>query len=180
MDAEVAQAMADTGCQRVYFGVESGSDAVLRRVGKGIDRDAIRRGVDSAKRAGLRVKTGWIFGLPGSLDEQYETISFMREIRPHEISIHQLIPFPGTEYYNHPARHGLRIRDRKDFASFCYGGLSDNIAYDYLTQAELVALIEHAEEVLAAEGYVTSDRATPQDDYVYSTPLSAQSMSVFK
>ena len=71
---------------------------------------------------------------PATLEEQYETVAFMRELRPHEVSIHQLIPFPGTEYYNHPAEHGLRIRDRKDFASFCYGGLSDNITFDYLTR----------------------------------------------
>jgi len=180
MDRQVAEEMAAAQCQRVYFGVESGSDAILRRVGKGIDRETIRLGIQNAKSAGMRVKTGWILGLPGTLREQYESLPFMREVRPHEISIHQLIPFPGTDYYNRPADHGLRIRDPKDFESFCYGGLSDNISFDYLSHAELAELLEHAVEVLETEGYVHSDRATAEDQYVYSTPLSWRSMSVFR
>jgi radical SAM superfamily enzyme YgiQ (UPF0313 family) len=180
MSAPVAEAMASAGCRRVYFGVESGSDAILERCGKGLDRAAIRQGVLRAKEAGLRVKTGWIFGLPGSLEEQYETLPFLRELRPHEVSIHQLIPFPGTDYYNHPAAHGLRIRDPKDFASFCYGGLGDNVSFDYLPRDRLLELFERTAAMLESEGYKSSDRATAEDEYVYSTPLSAVSMSVFR
>ncbi len=91
----------------------------------------------------MRVKTGWVFGLPGTLDEQYESVAFMRELRPHEISIHQFIPFPGTEYYEPAGGYGVRIRDPKDFASFCYGGLSDNISFDYLSQGQLIELLEY-------------------------------------
>ncbi|MGA2032725.1 MAG: radical SAM protein [Thermoguttaceae bacterium] len=179
IDPQVAAAMVAAGCQRVYFGVESGSEAVLKRIQKGIDRETIRLGVRSAKDAGMRVKTGWVFGLPGTLDEQYESVSFMRELRPQEISIHQLIPFPGTLYYERPAEHGLRIRDPKDFASFCYGGLNDNISFDYLDRGQLLELLEHTVAALEAEGYVSSDRATPRDEYVFSTPLNSLSMSVF-
>jgi anaerobic magnesium-protoporphyrin IX monomethyl ester cyclase len=176
----VAQAMAAAGCRRISLGVESGCDAILRRTGKGISCATIRRAVEHAKDAGLRVKTGWIFGLPGSLDEQYESISFMRQLRPHEISVHQLIPFPGTDYYQRPATHGLRIRDPKDFASFCYGGLGDNVSFDYLSQDQLIQLLEDTATALESEGYVNSDRATAQDEYVFSTPLNTVSMRVFR
>jgi radical SAM superfamily enzyme YgiQ (UPF0313 family) len=180
IDPEVAEAMAAANCRRVYFGVEAGSEGILRRIRKGIDKEAIRQGVRSAKQAGLRVKTGWMYGLPGTLAEQYEAIDFMRELRPHEISIHKLIPFPGTDYYQRPAEFGMRIRDPKDFASFCFGGLGDNITFDYLSHAELVRLLETTVAALESDGYVSSDRATARDEYVYSTPLSAMSMTVFR
>jgi radical SAM superfamily enzyme YgiQ (UPF0313 family) len=160
--------------------VESGSEAILRRVRKGIDRETIRLGIRSAAGAGLRVKTGWIFGLPGTLQEQYESLAFMRELHPHEISIHQFIPFPGTRYYQRPREYGLRIRDRKDFASFCYGGLGDNIAFDYLSRRQLVELLETTVAVLESEGYVSSDRAAAEEQYVFSTPLDSLSLSVFR
>ena len=179
VDAEVAAEMAAAGCRRIYFGVESGSEAVLRRVCKGTARESIRLGIESAKKAGIRVKTGWVFGLPGTLDEQYESVAFMRELRPHEISIHQLIPFPGTEYYAHPARHGIRIRDRKDFASFCYGGMGDNVSFDYLSQGQLIELLQYTVDVLQSDGYTSSDVATAETPYVFSTPLNSTSMSVF-
>jgi radical SAM superfamily enzyme YgiQ (UPF0313 family) len=179
LDDKMAAEMAAAGCRRIYFGVESGAEAVLRRVRKGTDRESIRLGIESAKQAGIRVKTGWVFGLPGTLDEQYESVAFMRELRPQEISIHQLIPFPGTEYYAHPARHGIRIRDRKDFASFCYGGLGDNVSFDYLSQGQLIELLEYTVDVLQSEGYTSSDRAAADSPYVFSTPLNSTSMSVF-
>jgi radical SAM superfamily enzyme YgiQ (UPF0313 family) len=180
VDEEVGAAMALAGCRRVYFGVESGSDKILSSANKGMNRDQIRLGVRAAQKAGLRVKTGWIFGLPGPLEEQYESIPFMLDLRPHEISIHQLIPFPGTIYYEDPARFGIRIADPKSFESFCYGGLDGNIRFDYLSQSELVRLLEDTAKALEDAGYVSSDEARPDSDFIYTTPLNRHSMNVFR
>jgi anaerobic magnesium-protoporphyrin IX monomethyl ester cyclase len=180
VDREVAAAMVEAGCQRVYFGVESGSDGILRRAHKGMTKDQIRRGVRAAIAAGLRVKTGWIYGLPGSLQEQYASIRFMRELRPHEISIHQLIPFPGTLYYADPGRFGIRIADPKAFESFCYGGLEGGIRFDYLSHGQLVRLLEDTAKALEADGYVSSDHANPHSEYLYTTPLCRNAMQVFR
>lgn len=180
VDRNIATAMAQAGCQRIYFGVESGSEAILQRAKKGMTKDQIRRGVRAAIDSGLRAKTGWIYGLPGSLEEQYESIEFMLDLRPHEISIHQLIPFPGTVYYNEPARFGIRIPNPKSFESFCYGGLDGDIRFDYLSHEQLVKLLEDTAQALEAEGYVNSDRADAQSEFIYTTPLSRNSMNVFR
>jgi radical SAM superfamily enzyme YgiQ (UPF0313 family) len=180
VDQAIAVAMAEAGCQRIYFGVESGSDSILKRAKKGMTKDQILRGVRAAMNAGLRAKTGWIYGLPGSLAEQYESIDFMLELRPHEISIHQLIPFPGTIYYSNPDQFGIRIANPKSFESFCYGGLEGDIRFDYLTHQELVTLLEDTASALEAAGYVSSDRADAQSDFIYTTPLSRNSMNVFR
>ncbi|MCA9056332.1 MAG: B12-binding domain-containing radical SAM protein, partial [Planctomycetaceae bacterium] len=138
IDDEVASAMYAANCKRIYFGVESGSDAILSDANKRMTTEQMLSGTDCAKRAGIRVKTGWIYGLPGPLSEQRKSIDFMLRMRPHEISIHQLIPFPGTPYYNEPRKYGIRIKDPKDFKSFCYGGVSENISYDYLSTDEML------------------------------------------
>src|SRR5262249_33635253 len=150
VDSAIATAMAEAGCQRIYFGVESGSEKILRDAKKGMTKDQIRRGIIAALKAGLRVKTGWIYGLPGSLEEQYESIDFMLELRPHEISIHQLIPFPGTIYYSQPHQFGIRIGDPKCFESFCYGGLDGQIRFDYLSHSQLIQLLEDTSRALEA------------------------------
>ncbi len=180
VDRAIATAMGEAGCQRIYFGIESGSEAILQRARKGMTKDQIRRGVRAAIDSGLRAKTGWIYGLPGSLAEQYESIEFMLELRPHEISIHQLIPFPGTVYYNEPARFGIRIANPKAFESFCYGGLDGDIRFDYLSHQELVTLLEDTTSALEAAGYVNSDRADANSEFIYTTPLSRNSMNVFQ
>ena len=147
---------------------------------KRITTRSIETGIQAAKKHGIRVKTGWIFGLPGTLDEQYKSISLMRRLRPHEISIHQLIPFPGTEYYNHPEAYGIRIRDRKDFKAFCYGGLGTNVSFDYLSIEQYLQLLQDTSAALEADGYVSSDRATRSDEYIYTTPLHTKSLVVFR
>jgi radical SAM superfamily enzyme YgiQ (UPF0313 family) len=180
VDSTVAEAMRAAECQRIYFGVESGSDRILRAAQKGMTTAQIRQGIRAAADAGLRVKTGWIYGLPGTLEEQYESIPFMLDLRPHEISIHQLIPFPGTIYYTDPARFGIRIADPKAFESFCYGGLDGDIQFDYLSHDQLRQLLEDTASALEAAGYVSSDKATPGAEYIYTTPLSSSSMNVFR
>lgn len=180
VDNAVAAAMRAADCQRIYFGVESGSDRILQDAQKGMTTAQIRRGVKAASDAGLRVKTGWIYGLPGSLEDQYESIPFMLDLRPHEISIHQLIPFPGTIYYTDPGRFGIRIADPKAFESFCYGGLDGDIRFDYLSHGQLRQLLEDTASALEAAGYVSSDKATPGAEYIYTTPLSRHSMNVFR
>jgi hypothetical protein len=171
--------MAQAGCQRIYFGVESGSERILRDAKKGMTKDQICRGITAAKNAGMRVKTGWIYGLPGTLEDQYESIDFMLQMRPHEISIHQLIPFPGTVYYTEPARFGIRIANPKAFESFCYGGLEGDIRFDYLSHGQLVQLLEDTAQALETAGYVNSDKDRGSE-YVYTTPLSRNSMNVFR
>jgi radical SAM superfamily enzyme YgiQ (UPF0313 family) len=180
VDERIAEAMAAAECQRVYFGVESGSDQILRRASKGMTVDQLRRGIHATINSGLRVKTGWIYGLPGSLEEQYESIDFMLELRPHEISIHQLIPFPGTVYYEQPGQFGIHIADPKNFESFCYGGLDGNIRFDYLSHSQLVRLLADTAASLEAAGYVSSDQATGKSEFIYTTPLCRNSMNVFR
>lgn len=180
VDTQIAEAMRAADCQRIYFGVEAGSDRILRDAKKGLTTDQIRKGVRAAMAAGLRAKTGWIYGLPGTLEEQYESIPFMLDLRPHEISIHQLIPFPGTIYYTDAARFGIRLANPKAFESFCYGGLDGDIRFDYLSHAQLRQLFEDTARALEAAGYVSSDRAQPGDEYIYTTPLSRNSMNVFR
>jgi anaerobic magnesium-protoporphyrin IX monomethyl ester cyclase len=101
-------------------------------------------------------------------------------LRPHEISIHQLIPFPGTVYYKEPERFGIRIPNPKSFESFCYGGLDGEIRFDYLSHEQLVKLLEDTGRALEAEGYVNSDRAGAGAEFIYTTPLSRNSMNVFR
>jgi radical SAM superfamily enzyme YgiQ (UPF0313 family) len=177
---EIATLMREANCTRVYIGAESGSDTILQNAGKNLSKAQIAAGINNAKKADLTVKTGWVYGLPGTLNEQYKSIDLMLQTRPHQISIHQLIPFPGTEYYSFPKRYGIQIKRPLDFRSFAYGGLQDNFSFDYLTGKELEMLFQKTAIALEKEGYIHSDKATNADKYIYTTPFSKQSINVFK
>lgn len=180
IDKDIAEAIYKAGCKRIYFGVESGSENILKSSLKKITKQRLLDGINHAKNAGIRVKTGWIYGLPGTIEEQYESIDFMLKMEPHEISIHQLIPFPGTPYYENPEEYGIIIKDKSNFESFCYGGISNNIQFKYMTQEQLDKLLKDTAIALENAGYVSSDKATQEDEYIYSSPLHKKSMDVFK
>jgi len=78
----LAAAMYSAGCRWVGFGIESGSDMILRAMRKGFDRKAILEGVRIAREAGLRVHCSSIIGFPGetqnTVDETLEVVGLCR------------------------------------------------------------------------------------------------------
>ena len=171
--------MKDSGCEKICLGIESGSQEILDATNKKITIAQIKSSISAIKKVGIRVKTFWILGLPGSYDEQLKSLSLMMETKPNEISIHLLIPFPGTDYYENSEKYGIHIHDKNNFESFCYGGINPNFTFDYLKENEIHELFRIFSKNLEKIGYVSSDIATSSSQYVYSTPESFMSMRVF-
>ena len=70
--------MASAGCQKIFYGVESGSDAILDAINKGVSR----RRTDTAIRASLDyipfVTTSFVWGFPNeSFEDLEETVAFL-------------------------------------------------------------------------------------------------------
>lgn len=177
---DVIERLAESGCKRIYLGCESGSDEILRTAGKRCTSKTIKNAIDMIHAFGIRVKTGWIYGLPGSLKEQYKAVDLMLAARPEEISIHKLIPFPGTHFFDYRDSYGIKIKDPYDFDIYSYSWLDDSITYAYLHEKELLKLLQYTSSVLNKEGYKSSDIAQPGDRFVYSMPNCKKPISVFK
>jgi anaerobic magnesium-protoporphyrin IX monomethyl ester cyclase len=88
------------GCAEVWMGVESGSQAVLDAMDKGLTLDAVRTARRRLKSAGIRACFFLQFGYPGETWAQLqETIAFVREMRPDDVGISFSYPLPGTVFY---------------------------------------------------------------------------------
>lgn len=96
---DVLLALKDAGCESVGFGIESGSDAMLRRVNKGITRTQILETLKSCKEAGLWSIGSFIISLP---DETYadfrQSLSLMKY--PDSFMVNVLMVYPYTPLYN--------------------------------------------------------------------------------
>ena len=80
----VFQLMHRAGFDVLFVGVESGSDAQLKRYGKPATRKSLAEGIRRAKRAHMLVISFFIFGGPGETDQDFEaTQKFILETRPH-------------------------------------------------------------------------------------------------
>lgn len=116
VDYELLKAMKDAGCWAILFGAESGVQKNLNTMKKGISLDQTRAAVKAAKKAGLKVYTPFIIGIPGeTYQEALKTIDFAIELDPHYANFHSMTPFPGTELYENIDEYGTMSMDTDDY-----------------------------------------------------------------
>jgi len=95
---EMFKTMKEAGCVQLDFGVESGSNKVLRSLRKNSDRETIERAFSAARKAKLRTLATFMFGSPNETEEDIaETFDLVKRIRPNYTSSYFLTPYPGTE-----------------------------------------------------------------------------------
>ncbi len=100
LDQTTAQAMKQAGCTRIYFGIESGSDPILKLMKKKITATQARRAVESAHQAGLEVGAFFILFYPGETDETVlETLRFATSLPLDYLGLSMPYPLPGTALY---------------------------------------------------------------------------------
>ncbi len=110
--------MKDAGCNAVWFGVESGTQAVLNEMRKGITTDQTIRVFNWVREAGLMPVPNVVLGFPGETKETiWKTVKFVERISPDYISCYDVAtPFPGTPMYELVKEKGWLKTD--DFDKF--------------------------------------------------------------
>ena len=113
MDREVAARMRRSGCVRVFFGIESGTNEVLGLMQKQITVKQARKAVHGAKEAGLRVGAFFILGYPGESDETVlDTVRFASGLPLDYLSFTLPYPIPGTALFERvKGNGGLAVDD---------------------------------------------------------------------
>ncbi|MHC1610308.1 MAG: methyl-coenzyme M reductase glutamine C-methyltransferase [Candidatus Methanospirareceae archaeon] len=82
----------------VFFGMESGSDRMLKRMRKGIKVKDIIEAREAAKEKGVKVAGSFIVGYPGEREEDYEeTKELVEDLWLDDCFISIAEPIPGTE-----------------------------------------------------------------------------------
>jgi anaerobic magnesium-protoporphyrin IX monomethyl ester cyclase len=97
VDRATAGRMRRAGCRTVFFGIESGSDEVLRVMRKGITAAQARDAVWAAHDAGLEVGAFFILCYPGETDDTVlETLRFAESLPLDYLGLSMPYPLPGT------------------------------------------------------------------------------------
>lgn len=115
VDEPLLHSMRGSGCIEIKFGMESGSERMLKAMGKRIKQDQIRNAVRTAHEAGINVKLFLIHGYPGENREStHETMRMLEELAPMvtRVALFRFVPLPGTYVYNNPLEFGLRGTDK--------------------------------------------------------------------
>jgi radical SAM superfamily enzyme YgiQ (UPF0313 family) len=100
MSDQAVEHLKAAGCAEVWMGVESGSQAVLNAMDKGLSLPSVVAARHRLQEAGIRACYFLQLGYPGETwAELQETIELVRETRPDDIGISFSYPLPGTLFY---------------------------------------------------------------------------------
>jgi anaerobic magnesium-protoporphyrin IX monomethyl ester cyclase len=120
MSEATVQHLKTAGCAEVWMGVESGAQAVLNAMDKGLNLSSVIAARRRLKEAGIRACYFLQFGYPGETwNELQETIDFVRETRPDDIGISFSYPLPGTVFYELVREQLGPKRNWKDSDDLC-------------------------------------------------------------
>ncbi len=106
LDAATYLEMKKAGCSRIFFGIESGNDQILKLMKKQITKEEARQAVEAAHQAGLEVGAFFILFYPGDTNETVlETLHFTTQLPLDYLGLTMPYPLPGTALYD-------RVKDR--------------------------------------------------------------------
>jgi len=144
VDEELLTALRDAGCVRVHYGVEAGTDAILKDLNRGVTVDQVRDSFRRTKEAGLGTLGYFMIGNPGETREDIErTMELATELDPDFAHITILTPFPATQLYADALERGMYETDHwAEFARDPSPKFRPRFWEENFTPEELLALCE--------------------------------------
>ena len=107
VDRPLFEQMRRAGCKRVFFGIESGDEGVLKEMRKGATPAQARAAVEACVAAGVKAAGFFMVGYLGETQESLlRTISFSSSLPLDYISYTIAYPLPGTRFH-------ARVQERR-------------------------------------------------------------------
>jgi anaerobic magnesium-protoporphyrin IX monomethyl ester cyclase len=133
--------LAESGCDQVAWGIESGSQLILDRMNKQCNVQDNINVIKWAKKYGITTRAFFIIGFPGETAETLEeTKRFIEMTDIDQVFVSNMIPYPGTDVGDYPEKYGI-IKKYNDYSQYYQvgkdgsGGLLDFDTY-WLTREE--------------------------------------------
>lgn len=111
---ELIAKMKKAGCVQMDFGLESGSNEVLRILKKKTCLEKAEEAFKILNKHGVRTAATFIIGTPGeTLNQMKKTFRFAKRINPDNVCFNFVTPYPGTELYDDAIKNQWIAKDIK-------------------------------------------------------------------
>ncbi|MFB0560331.1 MAG: radical SAM protein [Candidatus Lokiarchaeia archaeon] len=146
VDKNMLRKLRLAGCERIHYGVEAGTQIILKVLKKGITIQQIENAFRWTKEEGITTLAYFMIGNPTETKEQIlTTIDLAKKINPDFVHISITTPFPATELYREGLKRGILKYDYwRDFSQNPRKDFVPEFWEENLTREELVKLSSYA------------------------------------
>jgi radical SAM superfamily enzyme YgiQ (UPF0313 family) len=118
VNEEVIAHLKKAGCQGIHYGVEAGTDKILKILNKGITINQVKEVFNLTRKYRIPILAYFMIGSPKeTLEDIYQTFKVMKDLNPDYVHLTILTPFPGTKIYFDGLKNGVIKKDYwKEFA----------------------------------------------------------------
>jgi radical SAM superfamily enzyme YgiQ (UPF0313 family) len=135
LDREILALMKRSGCQRMYVGIESGSQRILDYYRKGLSLETIRARWPIVRESGIEASAFFVVGAPIETDQDVEqSITLAEELDVDYVIVTKLQYWPGTELFATTAA----VAGTPPPAGLAPAAASASVAFDLFSGDELV------------------------------------------
>lgn len=100
--------MKSTGCETIFFGVESGSPRIQQKLAKDIDLQEVKRTFELCKEVGIQTATSFMLGIPGeTVEDMNATFNYAKTLHADWCMFNIYIACPGSKLYDEVIRQCL-------------------------------------------------------------------------
>jgi radical SAM superfamily enzyme YgiQ (UPF0313 family) len=111
VNRELLEKMRDGGCKAIWFGVESGSQPILKRINRTITIEQTENAFRLCKRVGIKVACSFMLGFPDETREDLEaTRKFADKLDPDWCQFNVFIAYPDSSLYQELLQTGAYDR----------------------------------------------------------------------
>jgi len=94
--------MREAGCDSIHIGIESGSNRMLKLLGKKTTVEQILRKCKLINDLGIKIKAFFMVGMPSEKEEDLiESINIVQKIEPYEAILQIYVPYPRTKLWKY-------------------------------------------------------------------------------
>lgn len=143
---EMLRTLKSANCERIHYGVEAGTEKILKVLKKGITLEQAKEAFKMTKEAGISTLAYFMIGAPTETRQDIlQTIEFAKALEPDFAHITILTPFPATALYNQGLKEGVLERDFwRELATHPSEGFEPKYWEKELTREELLELLDQA------------------------------------
>jgi anaerobic magnesium-protoporphyrin IX monomethyl ester cyclase len=108
---EILSLMSKAGCKTIWFGVESASTKILKRIGRNTTTQEVETAFKLCRKNGIKTACSFMLGLPDeTLKDMEDSLKFAKKLNPDWCQFNTFIAYPDSRLYNELLEKGNYVK----------------------------------------------------------------------